>query len=81
MRDYFINETEIGLVVAMTTNNSANADFIAFNMPRIKLGSADKNDGEDGITQTFNYTALFNTNGGAGTSGDQTTLVVQDSQA
>lgn len=81
LRDYFNNETEISLVVSMTTNNSASADFVSFTLPRIKVGSADKNDGETGIIRTFSFQALLNANGGAGTSSEATTLSVQDSLA
>jgi hypothetical protein len=81
LRDNFINEDEISLVVVMTTTSAKDADFIGFTLPRIKLGSASKSDGEQGIVQTFAFTALYNANGGAGTSGEQSTIVVQDSQA
>lgn len=81
LRDAFINETEISLVAAFTTANDANADFATFVFPRIKLGGGSKADGEQGIVATFPFTALFNSAGGAGASSEQTTIVVQDSQA
>ncbi len=81
LRDNFINEDEISLVMALTTGNTANADFITFVLPRIKLGSAGKDDKEQGIIQTHSFTALFNSAGGAGTSSEQSTIVIQDSQA
>lgn len=81
MRDYFVNETEISIVAAFTTANDANADFLSFAMPRVKVGSATKDDGEKGIIQSFDFTALYNSAGGPGTSSEATTLFVQDSQA
>lgn len=81
MRDAFINETEVDLYAAFTADNSAAADFIAFGLPRIKVGSASKNDGETGLVQTFSFQALFNSAGGAGTATEQTTMFVQDSAA
>lgn len=81
MRDYFVNETEISIVAAFTTANDANADFLSFAMPRVKVGSATKDDGEKGIIQSFDFTALYNSAGGTGTSSEATTLFVQDSQA
>ena len=81
LRDAFINETEIDLFAAFTTDNTAAADFVAIGLPRIKLGSAGKSDGETGIVQTFQYQALLDTTGGAGTDSEKTTIVVQDSQA
>jgi len=81
LRDAFINETEIDLYAAFTSDNSATADFVAFGLPRIKVGSAAKNDGGTGLIQTFSFQALLNSNGGAGVSTEKTTIVVQDSQA
>lgn len=81
LRDNFINEDEITLAVALTTANSAAADFITFVLPRIKVGGAAKSDGEKGLVATFPFTALYNSAGGAGIASEQTTLVVQDSQA
>lgn len=78
---YFDDETEIALIITMTTSNLANADFVSFTLPRIKVGSADKNDGETGIVRSFSFQALLNTAGGTGTSTEATTLSVQDSLA
>lgn len=81
-RDAFLNETEQSLAIALTTNNSANADFMVFALPRIKTTSADKAGAAGkGIIQTFNFEALMNVNGGAANYGDITTLMIQDSQA
>lgn len=80
-RDYFINETEIGLAVALTTSNAPNADVISFMMPRIKVNSAGKDDGEKGLVRTFSYRALLNSTGGAGTANEATTISMQDSLA
>jgi len=79
LASYFDDETEVSLSIVMTTSNFANADFIGFTLPRIKVGSADKDDGEKGILRSFSFQALLNSNGGVGTSTDATTLSVQDS--
>ena len=83
-RDYFINETEVSVSAAFTTNNTATADFIAFTMPRVKVGGGGKDDGEKGIVQTMPFTALFDTTAGADTGATATkslatTLSIQDS--
>lgn len=83
-RDYFINETEVSVSAAFTTNNTATADFIAFTMPRVKVGGAGKDDGEKGIVQTMPFTALFDTgagpdDGATATDSLATTLSIQDS--
>lgn len=80
-RDIFANETETSILCAFTADNSANADFISFVLPRVKFGGAAKDDGEKGIVQTIPFQALFNAAGGSGTNSEKTTLSVQDSQA
>lgn len=80
-RDYFINETEVSIVVALTTDNTAAADFVVFTMSRVKLGGADVSDGQNGLTRTFPFTALKNTSGGAALANLATTIMVQDSLA
>jgi hypothetical protein len=81
LRDYFINETEIGAYVALTSDNTAAAPFIAFSIDRLKLGAADRTDGEDVKTVTLPFQALLNTAGGSGINTEATTLRIQDSAA
>lgn len=81
LRDAFVNETELSLTAVLTADNAALADFIGFTVPRLKVGSASKDDATDGIVQTFSFTGLFNATGGAGTNSEATTIVIQDSQA
>ncbi len=81
LRDNFINEDEITLAIALAVSPSAAADFVSVALPRIKLGSADRGDGDKGIIATFSFTALYNSAGGAGTNSEQTTVSIQDSQA
>ncbi len=78
-RDYFLNESEISLIFAATTSNAANADFMAFVLPRLKVGGASKDDGEKGLVQTLPFKALVNGAGGAGTNSEKTTISIQDS--
>ena len=81
LRDAFLNETETSVVVVLTADNTNNASFVGFTLPRVKLGGNSKSDGEGGIVQTIPFTALYNTTGGAGVSSEATTIVVQDSDA
>lgn len=81
LRDAFIDESQIGIFVAMTTGNGAADDFISFAISRVKLGSADKADGEGGVVRTYSFTGLLNTSGGTGTAHEATTIAIQDSQA
>jgi len=80
-RDKFVNETEAALAIALTADNTAASDVVAFVLPRIKVNSATASDDTKGIVQTFNFTALLNVNGGSGISSEKTTISVQDSQA
>jgi len=75
-RDYFINETKISLVFALTTGSEANSDVISFVLPSIKLGSATRNDGETGIVQEHSFQAILNTVTTGGLPA--TTLLLQD---
>lgn len=81
LRDAFVAESQIGIFVAMTTGNGAADDFVSFAISRVKLGGADKADGEGGVIRTYNFTGLLNTAGGAGTANEATTIAMQDSQA
>lgn len=81
MRDYFVNETEVSVVCAFTTNNTATAGFQTYTMPVVKVGGAGKDDGEKGIVMTMPFVALENTAGGAGTAHNATTITICDSAA
>lgn len=81
LRDVFVDETEVSLYLAFTADNTAASDFVAFSLPRIKLGGASKNDGQGGLVQTMPFKALFNSSGGTGIATEATTLSVQDSAA
>lgn len=81
LRDVFFNETEIELIAAFTTDNTATADFITLAIPRIKLGGASKDDVMAGIKATIPFQALLNTAGGSGVKTEKTTLLIQDSLA
>ena len=69
-RDYFNDETEISLVFALTNGTEKDAAAMTFAMPRVKLGSDGKQDGEMGITRDHSFVALLKEN--------DTTIYVQD---
>lgn len=76
--NYFNNETEVSLICAVTESNADNANFMTFTLPRIKLSSDTKDDGEKGIVSQNSFQALK----GTGANGfEATTLQVQDSLA
>ena len=69
-RDYFNDETEISLVFALTNGTEKDAAAMTFAMPRVKLGSDGKQDGEMGITRDHSFVALLKEH--------DTTIYVQD---
>lgn len=77
----FRNETETTLISILTAGRTANADFIGFSMPRIKIQGSAPDDGEKAAVRTYQFTALYDSTGGAGTDSDKTTISVQDSAA
>lgn len=81
LRDKFWNETEMALSVVLSADNTATADFIALNCPRIKLIGAKRSVSGNGFILTAAFRALRNLTGGAGTATEQTTLSIQDSAA
>ena len=80
-RDAFLNETELELIVVLSSDNTATSEFVGFTLPRIKLGGSSKSDGEGGIVQTIPFTALLPLTGGTGVANELTTISVQDSAA
>lgn len=73
---YFDKETEISLVVALTANSLPNSEFMSFTIPRLKLSTDTKDDGEKGIVSSNSFQALK----GNGANGfEATTLMIQDS--
>ncbi len=77
----FRNETELNLISILSASQAANADFIGFTMPRIKLMGSTPDDGEKAAVRTYQFTAQYAFAGGAGTNSDKTTISVQDSAA
>jgi hypothetical protein len=81
IRDLFKDEVEASLTVVLTTSNIKDADFMAITLPRIKVNSNTRDDGEQGITAQHSFTALLNSAGGTGVKTEKTTISIQDSLA
>ena len=77
-RNAFRDETETTLVVALTTSSDKSADFMTVVLPRIKINSDNRDDGEKGIVSTHSFQALLNS---TNTLYDTTTITIQDSLA
>lgn len=79
MRDYFNDETEVAVVLVVTTSADKAADFISFVMPRVKFNTFSNADAENGIVSSLDYTALMNSVTSAGLI--DSTIMIQDSAA
>lgn len=76
--DAFRDEKEIALVCALTTGTENDAQFMTITLPRIKINSDTKNDGETAIVATHSFQALK----ADGTNGFvASTIMIQDSAA
>lgn len=75
-RDYFDDETEVSLVVALTTSEAKNADAMSFVIPAVKFSGFTKADAASAIVASMPFSALLNnaTTGGL----PETTIQIQD---
>lgn len=73
----FTNETAVSLTVMLTVGSAANADFVSFTFPKIKLSTSQVNDAPGPLMKSFNFIALRDV---STTSVDSSTVVYQDSQ-
>ena len=78
-RDYFDDETPVSIVLTVTADSTASSNFVAFTLPKVKLGSFTKDDGELGIIASASFQALLNDVTTAGLA--PTTIQIQDSAA
>ena len=78
-RDYFDDETSVSIVLTVTADSSSDANFVAFALPKVKLGSFTKDDGELGLIASASFQALLNEVTTAGLPA--TTIQIQDSAA
>lgn len=81
LADIFDDETATSIIAVVAENDDADADFISFSLPRVKIMSADKDDGQKQIVRTYNFTAEINGAGGAALANHQTILQIQDSNS
>lgn len=75
-RDYFNNEAQVSLVIALATSEAKNADVICITIPAVKFSAFTKADAASAVIATMPFNALLNsvTSGGL----PQTTIQIQD---
>lgn len=81
LQTIFESRATTSLVMAVTEDATANADFVVINIPMIKLTGDTPDDGEKAIIRTYPFTAQINSAGGATLATDQTIISIQDSAA
>ena len=80
MRDLFVNETAFGIQCVIYSDLAISGHFISIAMPNCKANGATKSDGEQGLSMTIPFVALYNPVA-ADLSTTATTLLIQDSAA
>ena len=76
-RSYFDEETPVSIVLAVTADSGSASGFVTFTLPKVKLGSFTKDDGELGVVASTSFQALLNDVTTAGLPA--TTIQIQDS--
>jgi hypothetical protein len=74
---FFNDETEISIMSALTDGTENNANFVTLYAPRVKVNTAGGDDGETGLTRTYDFEALYYN--GAGLGIQATTFQLHDS--
>lgn len=74
----FIQEVEVAASLLLYSGATAQSDFMRMTLPRLKLMSNQKSDGDMALIQSFNLTALENV---ADSRFDLSTIIFQDSLA
>lgn len=78
---FYDGETPVSLVLVVTDDETADADFVAFTMGRIKITGDSPDDGEKQIVRTYPFVAELCSTGGPSLAWDQTIITIQDSLA
>jgi hypothetical protein len=81
LQTLFNNETNTSITVALTGDNTGDAECIAFTMPRVKISSDTPDDGEQAIVRSYSFIAEYNAAGGSGIATEQTILSFQDTES
>ncbi len=75
-RDYFDDETPVSIVFTLSQDSTNTSNVIGITLPKVKLGSFTKDDGELGLVAQTSFTALLNDVTSAGLNA--TTVQIQD---
>lgn len=81
LQAFYDDETPVSLVLVVTDDETADAEFVTFTLGRIKIMGDAPDDGEKQIVRTYPFIAELNSAGGTSLAWDQTIITVQDSLA
>lgn len=79
LADAFRNESAISLISVLSTNTTANSDFVSIALGVVDTNTSSPDDGETGLKRSYSFVAEMNTVTSAGW--EATTIQIQDSQA
>lgn len=75
-REYYRQEQDVSLIIALTDGTAGTANFLSIVLPRIKIGTDTKDDGEKGIMAQNSFQALKGSGAGNFVA---STIMIQDS--
>jgi hypothetical protein len=81
LRDAYKDESIIAANLVAYAGTAANAEFLCFTLPALKITSRSKPDNPSAIIQSFNFVGGYNSAGGATVDSEATSLWTQDSLA
>lgn len=81
LQTIFEDRSTTSLLLVVTEDATANADFVVVNIPMLKLTGDTPDDGEKAIVRSYPFVAQINSAGGAALATDQTIISLQDSAA
>ena len=82
LQDIYDAQSDVVIIFTLATSGLADAEFMTFTMPKVRLFGDAPTDGENvEIVRTYPFTAAYNGAGGASLASHQTILQIHDSLA
>jgi hypothetical protein len=78
-RDSFFNQSDVSIIAVFRSDSSPTGNFISVVIPKARITTATKDDGEKGLILTTPYSALVYDQSVGGTYFEETTIQIQDS--
>lgn len=76
--DDFLNDAAPNLMIYLSEDSAVGGEALGIVLPRLKLTAAKVGDAEKSLPINISFQALYNADGGTGTSSDQTSIALQD---